>query len=236
MTVPRKRRGTPDIMREENIHYLEGKIKHALILLPNDESIEKKTIEYIVAELVEHGKDENQIYQIALMSRLMAQELGFDSSYCERLEKAAQMYDIGNIVIADEIYAKDEALSFEEFTIVKNHTLIGEAFLATFEYDSITLAALLSAQHHEWWNGSGYPRQLKSVEIDIAARIVSLADVVGALFTRRPGRKNWDYVEILNYMETRKGLQFDPEVVNAFMRQKAKMYHVLTSKFGDYIV
>ena len=227
------RRGKSDIIREENLNYLQGKIEHSLIFLPNNQDEEEHIIENMISALVEHGKDENQMRQIAQIAKAIAEELGYDDRFCTTLEKAALLYDIGNIVISDEIYAKEDRLSFEEFVVVKNHTVVGYDFLSGFQLSSMQLAATLSREHHEWWNGTGYPKQLQTDEISIASRIIALADVVGALFTRRAGRDNWDYVKILKYIKARKGLQFDPKIVDAFMSKKAKMYHILCRKHGS---
>ena len=227
------RRGKSDIVREENLNYLQGKIEHSLIFLPNNQDEEEHIIENIISALVEHGKDENQMRQTAQIAKVLAEELGYDHQFCTTLEKAGYLYDIGNIVISDEIYAKDDKLSFEEFVVVKNHTVVGDEFLSGFQLPSMQLAATLSREHHEWWNGTGYPKQLKADEISIASRIIAVADVVGALFTRRAGRENWDYVKILKYIEARKGLQFDPKVVEVFMSKKAKIYHILCRKLGS---
>lgn len=227
------RRGKSDIIREENLNYLQGNIEHSLVFLPNEQNKEKHIIESMISALVEHGKDENQMRQIAQIAKVLAEELGYDNQFCTTLENAGYLYDIGNIVISDEIYAKEDRLSFEEFVVVKTHTHVGYTFLSRFQPSSMQLAATLSLEHHEWWNGTGYPKQLKTDEISIASRIIALADVVGALFTQRAGRENWDYVKILKYIEARKGLQFDPKVVDAFMSKKAKIYHILCRKHGS---
>jgi len=234
MTI-HKDRATSFITREENLNYLHGKINHALILLDNSECPVQTTCDYIVEELAKHGKDENQIRHIAAISKLIAQSLGYDDAYCQVLERAACLYDIGNIFIDEEIYAKEEALTFEEFNIVKNHTHVGHDFLSQYDFSITRLAAIVAYQHHEWWNGSGYPNKLHTTQIDMASRIVALADVVGALFNRRPGRENWDFVRILKYIEARKGLQFDPAVVDAFVQKKAKIYDILTTKSGGVL-
>jgi response regulator RpfG family c-di-GMP phosphodiesterase len=233
MTIHRDR-NIFEISREENLKYLDGKIHHETFLLTKEECSEEKTIKLMVDELIEHGKDENQIRQISEISKLLAEDLGFDDTYCIKLEEASKIYDIGNIAIAEEIYFKDEVLTFSEFEVVKNHTLMGYDFLIQYDFSITRLAAIISAEHHEWWNGSGYPKQLKEIEINTASRIVGLADTIAALFSKRPGRPPWDYVQILKYVETRKGLQFDPIIVEVFMKNKAKIYHILSNKYGTY--
>jgi len=233
MTI-HKERNIFEISREENLKYLDGKIHHETFLLSAEECSEEKTIELMVNELIEHGKDENLIRQISQISTLLAEELGLSTIYCSKLEQASKIYDIGNIAIAEEIYFKDDVLTFSEFEVVKNHTLMGSDFLNQYDFSTTRLAAMISAEHHEWWNGSGYPNQLKETEIHTSSRIVGLADTVAALFSKRPGRQPWDYAQILKYVETRKNLQFDPILVEVFMKHKAKVYHILCNKYGVY--
>ena len=223
-----------DITREENLKYLEGKIHYETLLSPNEEYKKEKTIELMVTELIEHGKDENQMIHVSKISKLLAEKLDLSPAYCIKLEQAARLYDIGNLAIAEEIYFKDEVLTFSEFEIVKNHTLVGHDFLMQYDFSITKLAAIISAEHHEWWNGTGYPRHFKETEINTASRIVGLADTVAALFSRRPGREPWGYAEILKYVETRKGLQFDPIIVDIFMENKAKIFHILCKRYGDF--
>ena len=218
-----------DIIRAENIKYLDIRIKQIRTMLEDEEDIEKAIIELLITALCEHGKDENQIRQISQISKILGEALGLDIQYCTCLGQAALIYDIGNIAISSEIYKKDNTLSFEEFSIVKNHTLMGYEILIAQGFASTKMGALISAEHHEWWNGGGYPRQLKEIEISILSRIVAVADTVGALYRVRPGRKAWEFNKIINYIQERDGLQFSPEVVKAFLDKQESIYEVLSS-------
>jgi len=198
----------------------------------NDEALlENQIIDVCVKALVKHGKDPNQIKQISQISKILAKSLGLDLSYCNVLEKAACIYDIGNIAIDNEVYEKDAKLTFEEFEVVKNHTMFGYEILIECNFPSTDLAAIISAEHHEWWNGSGYPRQLQEKNINLAARIVSLADTVGALYTKRPGRTEWNYDDIVKYVKKRNQLQFCPDVVDVFLINQNNIYEVLCTNF-----
>jgi response regulator RpfG family c-di-GMP phosphodiesterase len=158
----------------------------------------------------------------------LGESLGLKGEYCNQLEKAARIYDIGNIMICSDVYKKDEKLTFEEFEIVKYHTQTGYNILIEQKFSTMDMAAVISAEHHEWWNGGGYPCCLKGKkEIDIAARIVAVADTVGALFTERPGRKAWNYDKIIEYIKRRDGIQFDPSVVEIFLLNQKVIYEVL---------
>jgi len=196
-------------------------------ILEDDASLEKEIIKMFTVSLLAHGKDQKQIRQIAQISKVLGESLGLGAAYCDRLEQAAQIYDIGSVMICKEIYAKEEKLSFEEFKVVKNHTFLGYYFLKAQGFPITDLAAIISLEHHEWWNGGGYPAQKNSHDINMASRIVAVADTVGALFSERPGRKAWEYKKILEYVGTRSGIQFDPEVVEVFLMNQEKIHEIL---------
>ncbi len=196
-------------------------------ILEDDASLEKEMIKTFRVSLLEHGKDQDQMRQVALISKVLGESLGLDVAYCNRLEQAAKIYDIGNVMICKEIYKKEEKLSFEEFKVVKNHTFIGYYVLKAQGFPTTDLAAIISEEHHEWWNGGGYPAQKKDLDINIASRIVAVADTVGALFRKRADRMAWEHKKVLEYVETRSGIQFDPEVVNVFLSNQEKIDEIL---------
>jgi len=217
-----------EIFKMEYKKFLETKIaKLRESISKDDASLEKEMIKVFTISLSAHGKDKSQILQTARISRVLGELLGLGVAYCDKLEQAAKVYDIGNVMICKEIYEKDETLSFEEFKVVKNHTLIGHYLLKAQGFPSTDLAAIISLEHHEWWNGGGYPVQKKAHAINIASRIVAVADTVGALFRKRPGRTAWEYNKILEYVETRSGIQFDPGVVKVFLTNQEKIYEIL---------
>ena len=223
-----------EIFKMEHKKSLEEKVsKLREMVLEDGVALEKKILKLFILSLLGHGKDKNQMRQIAQISKILGQSLGLDASYCDRLENAAWIYDIGNVMISKEIYEKEEKLSFEEFKVVKSHTLIGEHVLKKQGFLVTNLAAIISLEHHEWWNGGGYPVQKKNNEIDIASRIVAIADTVGALFRKRPGRKAWEYSKIVEYIESRSGMQFDPDVVEVFLINQDLIKEILSTDLED---
>jgi len=215
------------IVRPENIKSLEIRISRIRKMLSEENTLEHAIIELMVTSLISHGKSENQIRQISQISKILGESLGLGLVYCNRLELAARVYDIGNLIIDSEVYEKEDQLTFEEFRVVKNHTITGYDMLISQNFLSMDLAAVISAEHHEWWNGGGYPRGLKEKEMDIASRIVAVADTVGALYTKRPGREAWSYTKILEYLKSRSGMQFDPDVIEVFFINQKIIEEVL---------
>lgn len=222
-----------DILRMENQESLMLKLSRVSELDDKKIDLENETIEFLTSELINHGKDANQVRQTSQISKVLGQSLGLGSEYCEVLEKAAKIYDIGNITIASEIYEKEDKLSYEEFVVIKEHPLFGYDILVDRGFASTDLGALVSKEHHEWWNGGGYPSRLKAEEINIASRIVALADTVGALYSKRPGRHVWSYEKILDYIKERSGLQFDPAVVDVFLINQEVIEEILKSELED---
>jgi len=217
-----------EIFKMEHKKSLEMKLaKLRDSISEDDASLEKEMMKIFRVALLAHGKDKNQMRQVAQISKVLGESLGLGAKYCDRLEQAAEIYDIGNVMICKEIYEKEEKLSFEEFKVVKNHAFIGHYLLKAQDFSITDLAAIISLEHHEWWNGGGYPAQTKTHDINIASRIVAIADTVGALFRKRPDRKAWEYKKILEYIRTRSGIQFDPAVVEVFFINQEKIYEIL---------
>ncbi len=225
-TMQTRNKKNLNIIKIDNKKLLEEKL-YQLRYDNTDASLEEKMVEMFVSELVTHGKDYRQLHQISQISKILAQSLGLGVKYCQTLERAASIYDIGNIVISTEVYKKEDKLSFEEFNIVKSHTTLGYEILKFQGFPSTDLGAIIASEHHEWWDGGGYPQQKKEKQIDIASRIVAVADTAGALFRKRPGRAVWEYDKIVEYIEKRSGIQFDPDVVDVFLINQEIIYNIL---------
>ncbi len=223
-----------DIYQMENRTFLEEKLSDLRQSIGNDrQTLESEIIELCRTALLVHGKDSNQMRQIAQISKILAESLGLGVVYSNIIEKAACIYDIGNIVIGSDIYKKEDKLTFEEFKVVKNHTSIGHDILKAQGFSSTDLSAIISAEHHEWWDGGGYPLQKKGAEINIVSRIVAIADTVGALFRKRPGRVAWEYSKIVEYVQVRSGTQFDPHIVEVFVINQAVIEKVLHTNLKE---
>lgn len=132
------------------------------------------------------------------------------------VETGAELHDIGKIGVRDLIIGKDSALSTTEFHSVQSHVLTGENILRPIEYLSFALPTV--RHHHEHYDGSGYPDGLKGKEIPLGARIVGVADALDAMTTQRPYNEPIPMKKALRELESMKGKQFDPVVVDALTR------------------
>jgi putative two-component system response regulator len=143
--------------------------------------------------------------------------MGFPEDQIDLLQKAAPMHDLGKIGIPDNILLKPGKLDDQEFFTMKTHPEIGAEILKDSPHALMQLAEKIALQHHEKWDGSGYPGGLKGEEIDLEVRIVSLADVFDALTTERPYKRAWSVEEALELIQRESGNHFDPHVVENFL-------------------
>jgi HD-GYP domain-containing protein (c-di-GMP phosphodiesterase class II) len=147
------------------------------------------------------------------------------------LRIAAMLHDVGKVAISDLILKKPTGLDLEEFTIMKFHTILGARLFQSFDSDLDVMSAEIALNHHERWDGDGYPGKIDDIcrdqvrqgtgkrgeEIPIAARIVALADVYDALGTKRSYKDPLPEAEVLEHIREQSGRHFDPEVVRAFL-------------------
>jgi len=180
-----------------------------------------------VDALVRYGKDRKQILKVSDLSTLLCQKMALGQRYCQVLQKASLVYDIGNLKIDPAIYSKAQRLSFDEFEIIKYHTIIGHDALRAQNDPILDMGALVAAEHHEWYDGSGYPYGLRGEEISISARIVALADTAVALASPRSGREVVSFEEIVAHIEKRRSLHFDPHLVDLFIEHQEEIREIL---------
>ena len=136
-----------------------------------------------------------------------------------RMRRGALLHDIGKLGVPDHILFKTEKLTDEEWLIMKKHPEFAYDMLHPIAYLNLSLDIPYS--HHEKWDGTGYPQGLKGQQIPLAARIFAIIDVWDALTSDRPYRKAWSKPETLQYLREQSGIYFDPEVVDAFLKEFA---------------
>ncbi len=165
-------------------------------------------------DLRDHATDAHTHRSVDL-TLLLAEKLGIPSSKMENIRRGALLHDIGKMGIPDTILLKKGKLTDAEFEIMKTHP--EKAFQVLSQIDYLSEALEIPYCHHEKWDGTGYPRQLKDKEIPIAALIFAVVDVYDALTTDRPYRKAWAKQDAIAYIQNQSGKHFCPEVVTAFM-------------------
>ncbi len=163
----------------------------------------------------------DHVARVALLARSIAVGLGCDPAWCDDLELASTMHDVGKIAVPDSLLLKPGRLSPEERAIIRRHTDFGYGILENSASAVIALAAEIALTHHERWDGQGYPRGLGGTDIPLSGRIVAVADVFDALVSDRPYKRAWSVEDTLDYIRTNAGSQFDPTCVAAFLDRKA---------------
>ena len=165
-------------------------------------------------------KDEDTGTHIQRMSHYaaaVARQMGLDESTVETILYASPMHDVGKIGIPDHILLKPGKLNLDEWEIMRQHTIIGGKILEGSDAEFIKLAEVIACTHHEKWDGGGYPRGLKGIEIPLAGRVAAVADVFDALTSRRPYRRlPFSVEESFDIIKEGQGSHFDPDVVDAF--------------------
>ena len=132
------------------------------------------------------------------------------------IRRGSLLHDMGKIGIPDSILHKPDQLTDEEWTIMRKHPQLAYDMLYPIEY--LRRALEIPLNHHEKWDGTGYPRGLKGEEIPIVARLFAVVDVWDALTSDRPYRPAWSQEEALTYIREQSGRHFDPQVVDLFFK------------------
>ncbi len=158
----------------------------------------------------------NHVRRVAAYSALLGRKYGLSGEDIMLLQAASPMHDIGKIGIPDAILQKPGKLSEEEYEKIKHHTVIGQRLLHTSDRKLMASARTIALQHHERWDGTGYPCGLKGEEISILARICALADVYDALSLGRVYKQAWPRDKVLEFIRMERGGMFDPRVVDLF--------------------
>jgi len=189
-------------------------------LLLNREIIEtQEDLIYRLSDVVESRSNEagNHIRRMSEVCYLIAQKLELPEEECLLLKQAAPMHDIGKVATPDAILLKPGRLDDTEMTVMKEHAHIGYTIMKGSNRQILQTAAIISQQHHEKFNGEGYPQGLKGDDIHIMARIVAVADVFDALTHKRCYKEAWPIDKVISVMEESSGTHFDPAVLKALM-------------------
>ncbi|MDW0111290.1 HD domain-containing phosphohydrolase [Sporosarcina aquimarina] len=195
-----------------------GKSLDAFILHKELLETQKEIIE-TMGEIGESRSQEtgNHVKRVALYSYKLAQLAGVSESQALQLRYASPMHDIGKVATPDSILLKPGKLTPEEFEEMKLHTVIGYNVFRKSERELLKTAATIAYEHHERWQGGGYPRGLEGEEIHIFGRITAVADVFDALGSDRVYKKAWPIEKIVSYLSDQRGRQFDPRLIDLFL-------------------
>jgi len=158
------------------------------------------------------------VKRVAEYSKLLALKYGLSKAEAEELKMVSPMHDIGKIAIPDDILNKPAKLTPDEFEVMKTHAELGYEMLRHSQQKLLKAAAIVAHQHHEKYDGSGYPKGLKGDNIHIYGRITAIVDVFDALGHDRIYKKAWNFEDIIQLLQDNRGKHFDPDLVDIFIK------------------
>lgn len=176
------------------------------------------------------------IRRISEMSKVLAVLRGLSTEECELVRHASPLHDVGKIGIPDRILLKPGKLDAEEFQLMQMHASIGGRILDKGDkFPVIRAGKVIALQHHERWDGKGYPQGLSGTDIHIYGRIVMVADIFDALTSERPYKKPFPLEKAFEIMQGDRGVFFDPELLDLFMENRAEFVRI-KEEFGENTV
>ena len=185
-----------------------------------DIELAQKEIIYVLSELMESRSTEtaNHVNRVAKISQLLATlDKRLSDDEIKIIFLAAPLHDIGKVLIDDSILHKEGPLTKEEFCVMKEHSSYAHKILSRSQTKLIRAASVIAHEHHENWDGSGYPRGLSGENIHLYGRIVAIADVVDALTHKRVYKEAWSLERVQEFMLENSGLKFEPVLVDIFI-------------------
>jgi len=189
---------------------------------------------YRMSEAVESRSKEtsNHVKRVALTCQYLANAIGMSDKEIEILYKAAPLHDIGKIAIPDHILNKVGKLTSDEWEKMKTHAQIGFDILSSSELTVLRAGAIVAGEHHENWDGSGYPNGKKAEDIHIYGRITAIADVFDALVNKRCYKSAWTLEETLDFFKEMSAVKFDPNLVKLLIKNSDDLM-IIQNKHKD---
>lgn len=200
---------------------VRARVKNHLSLVRVDELAETRlAVVQRLGRAAEYKDNETGLHVIRMShySQLIALKAGLGETWADTLLNAAPMHDVGKIGIPDAILQKPGKLDAEEWAIMQSHAEIGAEIIGEDGSALLDMAREVALNHHEKWDGSGYPAGLSGEDIPLSARIVAIADVFDALTSERPYKKAWSIEDATNLLREQTGKHFDPALVDAFFQ------------------
>jgi len=202
-----------------------------------EEKVEEKTQEivdtqvqlmYILGSIADGHSEETQLHvqRVSRVTYLLAKLYGLSEEESIILKDASTLHDIGKLGIPNNIIHKQGTLTDAEFNEMKRHPVIGAEMLSDTNLPLFNAASIVCMQHHEQYNGMGYPKGLKGKDIHIYGRIVALADVFDALLFKRSYKESWTQDKVLQYIKKLRGVYFDPTLIDIFFANVDKFLDI----------
>ncbi|WP_440053872.1 DUF3369 domain-containing protein [Pseudoalteromonas sp. T1lg65] len=231
--------GIPEFLTETQRHLIDIFAQNMQIAYENVQlqaEIEDTQQELVIrlSEALElHSTDTgNHVKRVAMLCYALARGYGLSEHEAELVRMASPLHDVGKVGIPDAILNKPSKLDADEWQVMKTHTDKGYALLKDSKRDIVNAGAIIAKEHHEKWDGTGYPEGKKGEDIHIYGRIVALADVYDALRHQRCYKEAWDKEKVVAEITAQKGKHFDPKLVDVFITHIEELEEIL-SRYPD---
>ena len=199
----------------ESFNIMAGKVRQTLQEMIDTQDAISENFATILE--TKSGESGHHVKRVSEYSGILAKQMGFSESEVHDIKIGSMLHDVGKIMVPNEILEKPGRLDDEELKIMRMHVAYGDLLLRDVPGNIMQLGAIISAYHHERWDGKGYVKGLKGDEIPRVAQLVSVADVFDALTSRRAYKKAWTLEEAYEEIVRCRGAQFSPEAVDAFI-------------------
>jgi putative two-component system response regulator len=212
------------LLLQKQVDEKTKELQNALAEVQNSE----KDIISILGKTAEYRDNETSTHTIRVgeMSAFMSRQIGWDNKKVELMRLAAPMHDMGKVGIEDSVLLKPGKLDENEFKIMKTHAEIGHSILSQKQTPLLKLAAEIAYTHHEKYDGSGYPRGLKSDNIPMSGAIVAVIDVFDALLSERPYKKAFSVEKTVEIIKNDSGTHFHPMIVDKFIENLDEILNI----------
>ncbi|MDR7306543.1 DUF3369 domain-containing protein [Rhodoferax saidenbachensis] len=198
-----------------------------LLLREDNQAVQRSTIT-LLSGAIERRCNESSLHpqRVGDLAALLAGKLGASDHEVELMRVAATLHDVGKVCIPDHILTKPGPLDAQEWETMKTHASEGHALLSRSRSRVHVLAAQIAHEHHEHWDGTGYPQGLKADAISLPGRIAAVADVLDSLASASCYKKAWPLAEALDYLNTESGRHFDPSLVALVNAHRADVENI----------
>jgi len=206
----------------ENLHLKEEMVHNQReMVVTLSETIESRSLE-----------TGNHVRRVAEYSRQLGHLMALDDAEVDLLFLASPLHDTGKIAVPDSVLSKPGAHDPAEMAVMRAHAEAGRKIFEKRDAAVLRAAAIVAGQHHERWDGKGYPNGLAGKDIHVFGRITALADVFDALMSRRCYKEPWPLEKVLEYIRKERGGHFDPQVVDLFLANLDR-FLAIREKFPD---
>ena len=206
--------------------YISAFTQNVLLHQRLEETQEAIVLKLASASRFKDKETHNHTVRVGHYAALIAEGIGLDADQVKLVRLAAPMHDIGKVGIPDAIIHKNGALSTEEREAMNHHTVYGHEILAGANNPLTDLAAVIALEHHERWDGAGYPRRRARKQIDEAARMTAIADVFDAFTSRRAYKPAWPVEQAFDELKKCGGNHLDPYLLTCFLDQRARVLEI----------